>query len=94
VKYNQNLFIYLFTPFFSATAFSALMLLVRWQEGHPASKKTDWWGAGMVICLERGADLHIAQPCFSKIQNGFSFLVPAYPGSMADSHKHGNQKTE
>jgi len=24
-------------------------------------KKTEWWGAGMVICLERGADLHMAQ---------------------------------
>jgi len=23
--------------------------------------KTDWWDVGMVICLERGADLHIAQ---------------------------------
>jgi len=23
--------------------------------------KTEWWGAGVVICLERGADLHIAQ---------------------------------
>jgi len=43
----------------------------------------------MVICLERGADLHIAQltllpltvSCFSKIQTGFTFLVPAHPGS-------------
>ena len=42
----------------------------------------------MVICLERGADLHMAQlmplpltvSCFSKIQIGFTFLVPAYPG--------------
>jgi len=25
------------------------------------SKVTEWWGAGMVICLEQGADLHIAQ---------------------------------
>jgi len=32
-------------------AFSALTLLVRWQEGDPACKKTEWWGAGMVICL-------------------------------------------
>jgi len=39
-------------------AFSALTLLVGWQEGHPACKKTEWWGAGVVICLERGADLH------------------------------------
>jgi len=43
----------------------------------------------MVICLERGADLHTAQKMplsltvssFSKIQIGFSFLVPAHPGS-------------
>jgi len=31
------------------------------QEGHPACKKTEWWGAGVVICLQRGADLHMAQ---------------------------------
>jgi len=35
----------------------ALTLLVGRQEGHPACKKTEWLGAGMVICLERGADL-------------------------------------
>jgi len=43
----------------------------------------------MVICLERGADMHMAQlmpllltvSCFSTIQVGFTFLVPAYPGS-------------
>jgi len=44
-----------------SSAFSALTLLVGQQEGHPACKKTEWWGAGMVICLERGAELHIAQ---------------------------------
>jgi len=62
-------------------AFSALTLLVRRQEGHPACKKTEWWGAGVVICLERGADLHMAQlmpllltvSCFSKIQIGLPF---------------------
>ena len=51
--------------------------------------KTDWWGTGMAICLEQGADLHMAQlmplpltvSCFSKIQIGFTFLVPAHPGS-------------
>ena len=42
-------------------AFSALMLLVGRQEGHPACKKLEWWGAGMVICLELGADLYMAQ---------------------------------
>jgi len=45
----------------SAFAFSALTLLLGRQEGHPACKKTERWEAGMVICLERGADLHVAQ---------------------------------
>ena len=70
-------------------AFSALMLLVGQQEGHLACKKTEWWGAGVVICLERGAEMHMAQlmplpltvSCFSKIQIGFTFLVLAHPGS-------------
>jgi len=43
----------------------------------------------MVVCLEQGADLHMAQQislpltvsCFSKIQIGFNFLVPAHLGS-------------
>jgi len=43
----------------------------------------------MVICLERGADLHMAQriplpltvTCFSKIWIDFTFLVPAHLGS-------------
>jgi len=29
-------------------AFSALMLLVEQQEGHPACKKTEWWDVGVV----------------------------------------------
>ena len=41
-------------------------------------------------CLERGADLHMAQlmplpqtvSCFSKIQSGFTFLIPAHSGSL------------
>jgi len=63
------------------------MLLVRCHEGHPAGKKLTGGGAGMVVCLERGADLHMAQlmpltvSCFSKVQIGFTFLVPAHPGS-------------
>jgi len=51
--------------------------------------KTQWWGAGVAVCLEQGADLHMAQlmplpltiSCFSKIQTGFTFLVPAHLGS-------------
>jgi len=43
----------------------------------------------MVICMQRGADLHMFQlmpmpltvSCFSKIQIGFAFLVPAHLGS-------------
>ena len=43
----------------------------------------------MVICLEQDADLHMIKlmplpltvSCFSKIQTGFTFLVPAHPGS-------------
>jgi len=29
--------------------FSALTLLVGWQEGHPACKKTEWWDVGVVV---------------------------------------------
>jgi len=51
--------------------------------------KTEWLGAGVVVCLQQGADLHMAQlmplplivSCFSEIQIGFTFLVPAHPGS-------------
>ena len=46
---------------YSLYAYSALMLLVGRQEGHPACKKLEWWGSGVVICLERGAGLHMAQ---------------------------------
>jgi len=62
---------------------------VGWVAGRATGlKKTEWWGAGVVICLERGADLHTAHlmplpltvSCFSKIQIGFTFLVPAHPG--------------
>ena len=43
----------------------------------------------MVICLKQGADLHMAQLmllpltvcCISKIQIGFTLLVPAHPGN-------------
>jgi len=51
--------------------------------------KTEWWGVGVVICLQHGADLHTAQlmplsltvSCSSKIQIGFTFLVPDHLGS-------------
>ena len=79
------------------TAFSALTLLVGRQEGHPACKNLSDGGAGVVICLERGADLHMAQlmpllltvSCFSKIQIGFAFLVPAHLGSPGKGPLNG-----
>ena len=51
----------------------------------------------MVICLERGADVHMAQlmplpltvSCFSKIQIGFTVLVPAHPGSPGKKPLNG-----
>ena len=53
----------------------------------------------MVICLERGADLHTAQlmplpltvSCFSKIQIGFTFLVLAYLGSPGQGPLNGKR---
>jgi len=53
--------------------------------------KTEWWGAGVVICLERGAVLHdmaqlmllpLTVSCFSKIRTGFTFLVPVHLVSL------------
>jgi len=52
-------------------------------------KEREKWGTGVVICLERGADLHMAQlmplpltvSCSSNIQIGFTILVTAHPCS-------------
>jgi len=60
-------------------------------------KKTEWWGVGAVICLQRDAHLHMAQlmplpltvSCFSKIQTGFTFLVLAHPGSHGKGPLNG-----
>ena len=35
------------------TAFSALTLLVGWQEGHPACKNLEWCDAGVVVSGSR-----------------------------------------
>ena len=51
--------------------------------------KTEWWGAGVVICLEQVPDLHMAQlmplpltvSCFTKVHIGFTFLILAHLGS-------------
>jgi len=52
---------------YTPLAFSALTLLVGRQEGHLAcikmsGYKTEWWGVGVVICLERGTDWHTGSP--------------------------------
>jgi len=51
----------------------------------------------MVICLEQGADLHMAQlmllpltvSCFSKVQIGCTFLVPVHPSSPSQRAFNG-----
>jgi len=71
---------------YSAVAFSALTLLVRRQEGHPACKKLS---VGVLAWLSVWRDVHMAQlmplpltvTCFSKIHIGFTFLVLAHLGS-------------
>ena len=72
--------------YFSLQCFDA----VGWATGRASGLIKNFlsggWGAGVVICLERGADLHMAQLmplpltvcCFSKIQIGFTFLVSAH----------------
>jgi len=58
-----------------------------WLGGRKGIKPVKTLGGGVVICLEQGADLRIAQLmplpltviCFSKIKIGFTFLVPAHP---------------
>jgi len=45
-----------------SSAFLQCFDAVGWAAGKASGlQKTEWWDAGMVICLERGADLHIAQ---------------------------------
>ena len=74
---------------FSASAFSALTLLVGRQEGHPACKKNRVVGCWCGCLSGARCILHIAQLMplpltvsgFSKIQIGFTFLVPAHLGS-------------
>jgi len=88
---RRSLKTYLFTQCFTnnvlETAFSALTLLIGRREEHTVSKN-EWWGAGVVICLEQAQIIciwsswchcHPVISCFIKIQSGLIFLVPAYP---------------
>jgi len=70
---------------------------IRPEKNSSGLKKSEWWCAGVVICPEQDADLHTAKlmplplsvSCFSKIQIGCTFLVPAYlvsPGKRAIKH--------
>ena len=68
-------------------AFSALTLLAGRQEGHPACKKLS---GGVLAWLSAWSELQttaqlmplpLTVSCFSKIQIGFTFLVPAHLGS-------------
>jgi len=73
----------------SSCAFSALTLLVGRQEGHPACKKLSggvlaWlsvWSEVQTCIWPRLMPLPLTVSCFSKIEIGFTFLVPAHPGS-------------
>jgi len=51
----------------------------------------------MVMCLGPGADLHMTQPltvsCFSKIEIGFIFLVPAHLTRVVLDKMHEGHKT-
>jgi len=72
-----------------ANASSALTLLVGRQEGHLACKKLSGGVLSWLSVWRRGADLDMAKlmplpltvSCLSKIQIGFTFLVPAHAGS-------------
>jgi len=47
-------------------------------------KKIEWWDAGMVICLERGADLHMSQlmplplPLTISFSSIFRLVLPSW----------------
>jgi len=70
-------------------AFSALTLLVGRQEGHPACRNLSggmlaWlsvWSEVQTCIMAQLMPLPLTVSCFSEIQIGFTFLVPAYPGS-------------
>jgi len=66
-----------------------LTLLVGRQEGHPACKKLSggvlaWlsaWSEVQTLHMSQLMPLPLTVSCFGKIQIGFTFLVPAHPGS-------------
>jgi len=73
-NYFDNLLLLLTTG--GVFAFSALMLLVGWQEGHPACKKTEWSGTHGYLTGTR-CRLAYGPVDATATQIGFSFLVPS-----------------
>jgi len=75
-------------PLNGCVAFSALTVLARHQEGHPACKNLNggvlsWlsvWSRVHICVWPSGFHCH-SLSCFSKIQICLTFLVPAQPGS-------------
>ena len=70
-------------PVGSSAAFSALMWLVGWQEGHSACKRQS---CGVLAWLSVWSEVQLLPrpltvSCFSKIQIVFTFLVPVHTGS-------------
>jgi len=74
------------------------VLLVGWQEGHPACKKHEWWDAGVVMYLDQGAYLRMAQlmslpftiSCSSKSRLVLPFwcwLTWVVPDKIQEGHK-------
>jgi len=83
---NRHVFHSILPPY----PFSALTLLVGRQEGHPACKKLSggllawlsvWSKVQTCIHTAQLMPLPLTVSCFSKIQIGFTLLVPAHPGS-------------
>ena len=82
--------------FYVVGAFSALTLLVGRQEGHPACKKLSGgvlarlsvWSE-LQACMSQLMPLPLTVSCFSKIQIGFTFLVPAHLGSPGKGPLNG-----
>ena len=85
---TQRMCILFLVVFFYIT-FSALMLLVGRQEGHPACKRTEWWGlvwlsvwSEMQTCIwPSWCQCHSLSLASVKARLVFTFLVPAHPGS-------------
>jgi len=91
------LFEFLLYAYVSSYAFSAMTLLVGRQEGHPACKKREvgyWHGylSGArcrLVYMAQLMPLPLTVSCFSKIQIGFTFLVPAHQGSPGKGPLNG-----